>query len=80
MRQTRLSAEIRKKGEGNMRRIENQHSQATTNDTAKEKRHEDGTIEVIFPNTTHDPITESRFELIQQEEPDNEVDDYNRKD
>ncbi|KAM5359505.1 hypothetical protein ACJZ2D_014440 [Fusarium nematophilum] len=61
-----------------MRRIENQpdeHSQATTKDTTKEERHEDGTIEVILPNTTHDQITESRFELIQQMEPDNEVDD-----
>ncbi|KAJ3469824.1 hypothetical protein MRS44_003889 [Fusarium solani] len=35
---------------------------ATTKDMAKEERHEDGTIE-------------SRFELIQQMEPDNEVDE-----
>ncbi|KAM6513148.1 hypothetical protein FALCPG4_015615 [Fusarium falciforme] len=78
MRQARSSTEARKRGEGNMRRIENQpdeHSRATTKDTAKEGRHEDGTIKVMLPNITHDPITESRFELIQQMEPDNEVDE-----
>ncbi|RMJ05016.1 hypothetical protein CDV36_014320 [Fusarium kuroshium] len=75
VRQARSSAEGRKKGEGNMKRIEKQpdeHSQVTTKDIVKEERHEYGTIEVSLPNTTHDPTTESRFEL---KEPDNEADD-----
>jgi hypothetical protein len=68
MRQARLSTEARKKGEGNKRLIENlpdKHSQATIHDAAKEERHDDITIEVVLPNTTQGPITESRFELVQ---------------
>ena len=78
MRQARSSTEARKKGEGNKRRIENlpdEHSRATTHDAAKKERHDYGTIEVGFLNTTYDPITESRFELVQRTGPDNEVDD-----
>ncbi|KAF3342155.1 hypothetical protein VDGL01_12586 [Verticillium dahliae] len=78
MRQARPSTEARKKGEANKRLIENlpdKHSQATIHDAAKEERHNDVTIEVASPNTTQDPTNESRFELVQQMEPDNELDD-----